>query len=155
MFSKYNKLLFTPDDTNQSLIKYYMPNDNNAHSFIKYLSGNEISHDIINSTINQEMYTCYNPFSISLNTSNAANNKFTCNYNQAKSENFYFDSPKIIDCEITMEEDLYPDGKENDKFHQQNTNPINVTYRPLTIVNKNLNQNRARSPFNLRRINYI
>ena len=149
MSSEYTKIFYTSENTDLDDIKYYMPIENKKKDFADYA----LSQDIINSPIYQEIHNDYNHLSSSLNTFDIQNNKYN---SQTKSENINFYDPKIIDCEITMEDDSYTNKKLNYiKFHQQKINPINAKYNPLNIVNKNLNQYRARSPNNLRKINYV
>ena len=148
MSSEYTKIFYTSENVDFDDIKCNIPIENKKQDLADYA----LNHGIINSPIYQEIHD-QNHLSTSLNTFNIQNNKYN---SQTKSENLNVLDPKIIYCEIIMEDDFYTDKKLNDvKFHQQSINPINAKYNPLNIVNKNLNQYRVRSPNNLRRINYV
>ena len=159
MTSEYNKLLFTSENTDYELINYYMSNEDKDNPFIKYLPKNAVSQDIINTPIYQEIHTGYNPHSKSMKSLDVSNNNNNINEYKTKSEYFNIDSPDIIDCEITMEDDYCLNkGNSNNniindyKFYSKspkcnkNINSIHFDDLSLYSTNKNQYQNKARSP---------
>ena len=158
MSSEYNKILFSQENNDLDLINYYMPDENKAQPFINHSPDNIISQDFIISPRYQEIHAGYNPSYRPINSSYKKNNKY--NNNNSKSNYTKYISPKIIDCEITLEDNLYPKAEKNNvkfNFNQQKLNPINLKCNPLSSVNENRNynnHNRVRSPNNLRRTNY-
>ena len=159
MTSDYNKIIFTPQNTEPDLINYYMSNKDKPHPFIKYFPKNAISQSIISPPIYQEIHTGYNPHSKPIKSLNIPKNKYNNDY-KTKSEYYNFDSPDFIDCEISMEDDY---GQNNNNFNKykyysksptcnKNINPINIDYKSLSIIDEN--QNRARSPKIIRNNNF-
>ena len=159
MTSEYNKLLFTSENTDYELINYYMSNEDKDNPFIKYLPKNAVSQDIINTPIYQEIHTGYNPHSKSMKSLDVSNNNNNINEYKTKSEYFNIDSPDIIDCEITMEDDYCLNKGNNNnniindyKFYSKspkcnkNINSIHFDDLSLYSTNKNQYQNKARSP---------
>ena len=159
MTSEYNKLLFTSENTDYELINYYMSNEDKDNPFIKYLPKNAVSQDIINTPIYQEIHTGYNPHSKSMKSLDVSNNNNDINEYKTKSEYFNIDSPDIIDCEITMEDDYCLNKGNNNnniindyKFYSKspkcnkNINSIHFDDLSLYSSNKNQYQNKARSP---------
>ena len=159
MTSEYNKLLFTSENTDYELINYYMSNEDKDNPFIKYLPKNAVSQDIINTPIYQEIHTGYNPHSKSMKSLDVSNNNNDINEYKTKSEYFNIDSPDIIDCEITMEDDYCLNKGNNNnniindyKFYSKspkcnkNINSIHFDDLSLYSTNKNQYQNKARSP---------
>lgn len=159
MTSEYNKLLFTSENTDYELINYYMSNEDKDNPFIKYLPKNAVSQDIINTPIYQEIHTGYNPHSKSMKSLDVSNNNNNINEYKTKSEYFNIDSPDIIDCEITMEDDYWLNKGNNNnniindyKFYSKspkcnkNINSIHFDDLSLYSTNKNQYQNKARSP---------
>ena len=159
MTSEYNKLLFTSENTDYELINYYMSNEDKDNPFIKYLPKNAVSQDIINTPIYQEIHTGYNPHSKSMKSLDVSNNNNNINEYKTKSEYFNIDSPDIIDCEITMEDDYWLNKGNNNnniindyKYYSKspkcnkNINSIHFDDLSLYSTNKNQYQNKARSP---------
>ena len=158
MTSEYNKLLFTNENTDFKLINYYMSNEDKNNPFIKYLPKNAVSQDIINTPIYQEIHTGYNPYSKSMKSLDISNNNNIINEYKTKSEYINIDSPDIIDCEITMEDDFCLNKGNNNniindyKFYSKspkcnkNINSIHFDDLSFYSTNKNQNQNKARSP---------
>ena len=168
MTSEYNKLLFTSENTEPELIDYYLSNDNKAHPFIKYLPKNAISQDIINTPIYQEIHIGYNPKEKSVTNLNVSNNNKNINEFKTKSEIVNLDSPDIIDCEVTMEDD-YDSNKNNlnnlgdYKFYSKSpkchknftaTYDFNDYDEDISLYTINEKQNKARSPKILRKNNF-
>ena len=160
MSYEYNKLMFTPDKNDFGLINYHKSNKNKVYPFIKYLPKDEIDQDSFNPTIYQDTHTSYNPFSKSLKLNQIPNIKNSEAY-KTKSEYCTLESPNIIDCEITLEDNFSPINSENNyKLFQKsptnykNVNSINNNKKPLPIINEAQYHNRARSPKITRKNNY-